>query len=81
MADAFDDELNEESLRIVPAEKLEPGMQGAAPGQRFQFERLGYFAVDPNSVPGQPVFNRVVTLRDTWAKLEQTAAAGAVAGN
>jgi glutaminyl-tRNA synthetase len=44
----------------------------AEPGSRFQFERLGYFFVDPiDSKPGQPVFNRTVTLRDTWAKIEQ----------
>ena len=49
--------------------KLEPSLAKAKPGDRFQFERLGYFCVDPGSAPGAPVFNRTVTLRDTWAKL------------
>ena len=45
----------------------------AAPGSRYQFERLGYFCVDPDSRPGAPVFNRTVTLKDTWAKIEARA--------
>jgi len=70
--DRVEDELNEDSLSIVPGAKLEPALIGAGAGQRFQFERLGYFAVDPkHSEPGRPVFNRVVTLRDTWARVEQ----------
>jgi glutaminyl-tRNA synthetase len=70
--DAIEDELNESSLQIVRDAKLEPGLLDAVAGQRFQFERLGYFAVDArHSAPGRPVFNRVVTLRDTWAKLER----------
>jgi glutaminyl-tRNA synthetase len=69
-----DDALNAESLRIVTDAKLEPGLLEAEPEQKFQFERTGYFSVDPTtSGPGRPVFNRVVTLRDTWAKLEQAA--------
>ena len=49
--------------------KLEPSLAQAAPGQHFQFERLGYFFTDPvDSKPGKPVFNRTATLRDTWAK-------------
>ena len=49
---------------------LEPALGAAQPGARFQFERLGYFFADPkDSVPGRPVFNRTVTLRDQWAKL------------
>ena len=48
----------------------------AADGSRFQFERLGYFAVDPDSTPAKPVFNRIVTLRDTWAKIAQSEKAG-----
>ena len=51
--------------------KLEPSLADAAPGARFQFERQGYFGVDPDSRPGALVFNRAVTLRDTWAKIEQ----------
>jgi glutaminyl-tRNA synthetase len=53
---------------------LEPSLAAAAPGSRWQFERLGYFFADPkDSVPGAPVFNRTVTLKDTWAKIEQKA--------
>jgi glutaminyl-tRNA synthetase len=74
VADSIDDEINEESLRVVADARLESGLLDAAAGERFQFERLGYFYVDPEtSRPGLPVFNRVVTLRDTWAKLEREA--------
>jgi glutaminyl-tRNA synthetase len=45
-------------------------LRDAARGSRYQFERLGYFAVDPDSTPDKPVFNRTVALRDTWAKIE-----------
>ena len=62
--------LNPHSLEVVQA-WLEPSVQGAAPGSRYQFERLGYFCVDKDSAPGQPVFNRALTLRDTWAKIEK----------
>jgi glutaminyl-tRNA synthetase len=56
----------------VTGAKLEPSLREAAPGARFQFERQGYFASDPvDSRPGAPVFNRAVTLRDTWAKIEK----------
>ena len=51
--------------------KLEPSLANAAPGERYQFERLGYFCVDPDSAPGKPVFNRTVALKDTWAKIEK----------
>jgi glutaminyl-tRNA synthetase len=51
--------------------KLEPSLAGARPGDRYQFERLGYFAADPDTTPGKPVFNRTVALRDTWAKIEK----------
>jgi glutaminyl-tRNA synthetase len=68
-------ELNPESLRTIDA-LLEPAAKDAAPGERFQFERLGYFVADSVlSKPGAPVFNRTVTLRDSWAKLEQEALA------
>ena len=64
--------LNPKSLEVLTGCKLEPSLAAAAPGQRFQFERLGYFCVDPvDSRPGQLVFNRTVTLRDTWAKIEK----------
>jgi len=51
--------------------KLEPSLASAKPGDRCQFERLGYFCVDPDSKPGALVFNRTVPLRDTWAKIEK----------
>jgi glutaminyl-tRNA synthetase len=52
--------------------KLEPGLAQAQPGERYQFERKGYFCVDTeDSAPGKPVFNRTVTLRDTWAKIQK----------
>ncbi len=62
--------LNPQSLEIVPAAKLEPGIRGASPLDRFQFERLGYFTVDLDSTPEKLVFNRTVTLKDTWAKVK-----------
>ena len=49
---------------------VEPSLAGAAPGETVQFERLGYFAADPDSRPGQLVFNRTLTLKDTWAKVQ-----------
>jgi len=64
------DNLNPNSLEVVRC-LVEPSLAGAAPGQRFQFERLGYFCVDPDSAPGRLVFNRTVTLRDSWAKIEK----------
>jgi glutaminyl-tRNA synthetase len=63
--------LNPNSLEVLPAACVEPSLATAKPGDRFQFERLGYFAVDPDSIPGHPVFNRAVTLKDTWAKVQQ----------
>ncbi len=65
------DYLNPNSLQVLTDCKLEPSLGEAVPGERFQFERKGYFIVDPNSTPERPVFNRTVTLRDTWAKLEK----------
>jgi glutaminyl-tRNA synthetase len=63
--------LNPGSLDILRAAKLEPSLRNALPGTRFQFERMGYFFADPKvSVPGAPVFNRTVTLKDTWARIE-----------
>ncbi|ATB35300.1 glutamine--tRNA ligase [Cystobacter fuscus] len=60
--------LNPNSLEILTTAKLEPVLGSASEGERFQFERLGYFCVDSDSKPGAPVFNRTVTLKDTWAK-------------
>jgi glutaminyl-tRNA synthetase len=62
-------DLNPQSLERLTACKVEPALADAAAGTRFQFERLGYFCVDPDSRPGAPVFNRTVTLKDTWAKI------------
>jgi glutaminyl-tRNA synthetase len=62
--------LNPNSLETVSGAKLEPSLRNAAPGSRYQFERLGYFAVDLDSTRENPVFNRTVALRDTWAKIE-----------
>jgi glutaminyl-tRNA synthetase len=63
--------LNPASEEVLVGCKLEPCLGAASPGQRFQFERLGYFCVDPDSRPGAPVFNRTVTLKDAWAKIEK----------
>jgi glutaminyl-tRNA synthetase len=63
------DNLNPDSLVVVRGCKLEPNLASADLGARFQFERKGYFCVDPASRPGALVFNRTVTLRDTWARV------------
>ncbi len=68
----FTANLNPASLEVLSGCKLEPNVAEAAPGTRYQFERLGYFCVDPDSVPGKLVFNRTVALRDTWAKIEKS---------
>ena len=74
VAESIGDELNEASLVVLEGAMVEPTLLAAKAGERFQFERNGYFYVDPRlSEPGRPVFNRVVTLRDTWAKVEQAA--------
>ena len=67
----FTANLNPNSLEIVAAAKLEPSVADASPGDRLQFERLGYFCVDVDSAPGALVLNRTVTLRDTWAKVQK----------
>jgi glutaminyl-tRNA synthetase len=67
----FTGNLNPHSLELVKNAKLEPSLRDAPPGARYQFERLGYFAVDPDTTPDRPVFNRTVALRDTWAKIEK----------
>jgi len=74
----FTDYLNPNSLKVLRGCKAEPSLAEAKPGDRFQFERVGYFCVDSkDSRPGKPVFNRTVTLRDTWAKIKQREAAQA----
>jgi glutaminyl-tRNA synthetase len=65
--------LNPHSLEVLADVPVEPGLASATPGNRFQFERLGYFCVDPDSRPGVPVFNRTVPLKDSWARLQQRA--------
>ena len=66
----FKANLNPESLEVLPSCKVEPGVLGAEPGSRYQFLRLGYFCVDPDSTADRLVFNRTVALRDTWAKMD-----------
>jgi glutaminyl-tRNA synthetase len=67
----FTANLNPHSLEVITHAKLEPSMASAAPGSRYQFERLGYFCADLDSAPGQLVFNRTVALKDSWAKVEK----------
>ncbi len=64
--------LNPNSLEVVPNAKLEPSLSGVTAGARYQFERIGYFCVDPDSTAQKPVFNRTVGLRDTWAKVQRS---------
>lgn len=74
---SYVDFLNPDSLKIIEAACLEPGLADLAPDTRVQFERLGYFVVDEvDSRPGRPVFNRIVTLRDSWAKIEKAELGG-----
>jgi glutaminyl-tRNA synthetase len=63
--------LNPNSLEVIRQAKLEPSLATAPVGGRYQFERLGYFCVDPDWKPGKPVFNRTVALKDAWAKVEK----------
>jgi glutaminyl-tRNA synthetase len=63
------DDLNPASLEVLTRCKVEPSLASAPAGARFQFERQGYYCVDPDSRPGAPVFNRTVTLKDTWARI------------
>jgi glutaminyl-tRNA synthetase len=65
------DNLNPKSLEIIADAKVEPSLANATAGTRYQFERLGYFCVDPDSKPGAPVFNRTVALKDAWARAEK----------
>ena len=68
----FRELLNPGSLRTLTRCRVEPALAAAKAGERFQFERVGYFSVDPaRAAGGVPVFNRIVTLRDTWAKIEK----------
>jgi glutaminyl-tRNA synthetase len=65
----FISSLNPNSLEVLPACWLEPSLKDAPVGSIYQFERQGYFCMDPDSAPGKPVLNRAVALRDTWAKV------------
>jgi glutaminyl-tRNA synthetase len=67
------EDLSPNSLERVTAAKVEPSLADATPGARYQFERQGYFCADPDSQPGKPVFNRTVTLKDSWAKIQNRA--------
>jgi glutaminyl-tRNA synthetase len=67
------DDLNPRSLERIEDAKVEPSQASATPGTRFQFERQGYFCVDPDSRDGRPVFNRTVTLKDSWARIQNRA--------
>lgn len=67
----FTDYLNPDSLKVLENCIVEPGIENAGPGERFQFLRQGYFCADRDSAPGRPVFNRTVALKDSWAKTVQ----------
>ena len=70
---SFFTNLNPNSLKILSGCKLEPSLSNAESGFRCQFERLGYFCIDSkDSKPGQLVFNRIVTLKDTWEKIKKS---------
>jgi glutaminyl-tRNA synthetase len=73
-ADDFRECLNPDSLQLLPRVFVEPSLAGAAVGERYQFERLGYFCVDPDTKDGHLVFNRTVPLRDSWARLQKRGA-------
>jgi glutaminyl-tRNA synthetase len=68
----YKDYLNPDSLEILANVLIEPCMGEAAPYTKVQFLRHGYFCVDPDSEKGRPVFNQIVSLKDTWAKLQKT---------
>jgi glutaminyl-tRNA synthetase len=63
--------LNPNSLEVLTACRVEPSLKDALPLSRYQFERLGYFCFDPDSSSGKLIFNRTVSLRDTWAKIQK----------
>ena len=69
----FKDYLSPDSLTVLPDAKVEPSLGNARPGERYQFERIGYFCADPEDhTADQPVFNRTVTVRDSWARIQKT---------
>jgi glutaminyl-tRNA synthetase len=67
----FTASLNSSSLEVLTGCKIEPSLSGVAPESRYQFLRQGYFCVDPDSTPDKLVFNRTVSLRDTWNKIQK----------
>ena len=67
----FTSNINPQSLEILNSCMLEPGLADTMIGNRYQFMRQGYFCVDPDSTPDKLVFNRIVSLRDTWAKMQK----------
>ena len=67
----FTDHINPDSLRVLQDVKVEPSVAGAGVGDRYQFERVGYFSVDPDSGPDALVFNQIIALYDSWAKIEK----------
>jgi len=67
----FTDFMNPNSLEVLPVCKVEPSLRSAQPGEVVQFERRGYFCVDPDTTDENLVFNRTITLRDTWARIER----------
>ncbi len=69
----LEDIINPNSLEVIENAFVEPALGEAKPGESLQFERTGYFCLDPDSRPGKPVFNRTVTLKDSWAKVEKKA--------
>ena len=64
-------DINPDSMQILTESIIEPGLKDAKPGEKFQFERVGYFCVDTESTAEKLIFNRTVSLRDTWAKLKK----------
>ena len=68
--------INPDALEVVADCKAEPSLRAVSVGDRFQFERLGYFCVDRDSVEGSPIFNRAVTLRDSWARIQKAVRQG-----
>jgi glutaminyl-tRNA synthetase len=68
----FADEINPDSMEVLADARVEPALADAEVGRAVQFERQGYFCLDPDSAPGRPVFNRTIGLRDTWAKVAGT---------
>jgi glutaminyl-tRNA synthetase len=76
-SDNWLDNVSRDSLRVVEGAKLEPALGEAQPGVPYQFERVGYFCLDPDSTAERLVFNRTVSLRDTWAKISRDKAGAA----